>query len=59
MRNEGERLLGRLSEEERGKLRWEHVGSTSIKVFKSEVGLYATEEETFSIIEGCAMKNDF
>jgi hypothetical protein len=35
VRKEGERLLGRLSEEERGKLRWEHVGSTSIKVFKS------------------------
>jgi hypothetical protein len=35
VRKEGERLVGRLSEEERGKLRWEHVGSTSIKVSKS------------------------
>ncbi len=35
MRKQGERLLSRLSEEERGKLRWEHVGSTSIKVFNS------------------------
>ncbi len=51
MKKEGEILLGRLSEEERGKLYWEYVGSTSIKVFKS-VGPYAIEEGTFSIMEG-------
>jgi GrpB-like predicted nucleotidyltransferase (UPF0157 family) len=32
VRKEGERLLARLPESERDQLRWEHVGSTSIKV---------------------------